>query len=196
MKPVLFFVLIFFSACTGQETSQTGNSVNRKDTAEAKSPVSLPVNAATKDTFTNFHNAEIVEYCVPVPSGWHEEYDAATLKAKHVFKKSRDDDNTITVQGLLRSDTSVLLDKYFQNTYTAADEEEGKIVEIKQLLADKNCFYATGYWNNSYYKSRFIEVTWLRQDEAVTYKVDLPVADTAFWYRQLSRLVNYNAGCK
>lgn len=196
MKPVLFFVLVFISACSDRKTSQTGNSVNLKDTAEAKRPVSFPGNTAGEDSFTNFHNAEIVEYCVLLPAGWQEDYDAAPVKAKHVFRKGKDKDYSITVQGLLRSDTFVSLEQYYQNTYTEEEEAGGKIIEVKQLLKDKNCFYAKGYWNNSYYKNRFVEVTWLKPDETVTYKVDLPVADTALWYSQLSRLVNYNTGCK
>lgn len=196
MRSALFITVIFLVACGGPKSSGSGSMPVSKDTITPEQLQFQPASAAETDSFTEFHNAEMVEYCVPLPRGWHEDYDAATVKAQHVFRKDKGSDYSITVQGLLRADTSVSLLRYFQNTYTEEDEASGKIIELKQLLDHKNCFYATGYWNNSYYKSRFIEVTWLRPEEAVIYKMELPAGDTAFWYRQLNWLVNYNTGCK
>jgi hypothetical protein len=143
MKSALFISIIFLIACGGPKSSGTGSMPVVKDTIAPEQLQFQPASAAETDSFTDFHNAEIVEYCVPLPTDWHEDYDAEAVKAKHVFRKGRDSGYSITVQGLLRADTSVSLLRYFQNTYTEEDEASGKIVEIKQLLEDKSCFYAT-----------------------------------------------------
>jgi hypothetical protein len=198
MKPVVLSAVIaalIFISCTvnNNATNAAGAANNTTATVTATQPETIALPA---DSFVNFHNIEMVEYCVPVPLIYKENYKEASSKGSHVFLNSASTESNITVSGLIRSDTSVTILQYFKNTYdTAAAEEEGNIIEEKQLLPQQNCFYAKGYWNNMYYKTRFLEITWLRPDEVVVYKVEMPVTDTSFWYRQLSRIIMSNASC-
>lgn len=187
-------MLLIIAGCTNNKTSERNIAAEQapKTLPDVKTPVSQPT--FETDSFENFYNAEMVEYCVPIPSAFKEDYNAATVKGVHMFFDAKKE-NVITVMGLLRSDSSVSLSEYFKNTYDTV-MEEGKAIEEKQLLQQKNCFYVKGYWNNMYYKARFLEITWLRPSEVVVYKAEMPVTDTAFWYTHLNKLLNSTADCK
>lgn len=187
------FYFLFAASCNGNKEAVPAQT----DTAEKKgSYVIQPAQQALPtDSFVNFYNAEMVEYCVPIPAMYKEDYEAATVKGVHMFFNPAEKENVITIMGLLRSDSNTLLQDYFKNTYDTA-AEEGKAIETKQLLPQQNCFYIKGYWNNHYYKSRFLEITWLRKEEVIVYKAEMPLTDTAFWYRNLNKLINSNTTCK
>ena len=195
MKQGLYFIallLMLLYAChnqakrknTGAAKNSTGQTVSKKEVMAADQPFSI------------FRNIEMVEYCVPVPGGYGEDYTTGLQKGGHIFIDTGKKDNRIEVQGLIRSDNSVSLPEYFNNTYNDAAEAEGMIITEKQLLREENCFYAKGYWNNQYYNTRFLEITWLRADELVTYKVAMNVNDTSFWDRHLHEIINTKAMCE
>ncbi len=198
MKPVFYNAIIaavVFISCNDNNSTAAGKAVIVKDTESTAAITPVKNGTQPAENFVNFHNAEVVEYCVPVPASYNEDHKAAGVKGVHMFFKKGAKENAITVMGLLRSDTVASLQEYFKNTYISV-MEEGKAIEEKYLVPQQNCFYAKGYWNNMYYSARFLEVTWLRPDEVVVYKVEMPVNDTAFWYSQLSMLINCKATCK
>ena len=142
-----------------------------------------------------FRNIEQVEYCIPLPLGDYQS-NSSTERGKLIFINKKNKKYLMTVQGLFRSDTSVSIATYFTNTYTSKDEEEGKIIEDKELITASNCFYAIGYWNNEINSSKFIEITWLRKDDVVKFSVSFPLKDSALWHQRLVDMTMYNSLCQ
>lgn len=139
-------------------------------------------------------NNEQVSFCVPIPVKEYNEI-SSDQRAKKLFVNKKNKKYQLILQGLFRSDTTVSIENYFTNSYATA-EEEGKIIEKKELLKNNNCFYATGYWNNAYYSSRFIEITWLRKDELVKFEVNYPVADSVIWKNRLQTICGFSSVCE
>jgi hypothetical protein len=139
-------------------------------------------------------NNEQVSFCVPIPVKEYNEI-SSNQRAKKLFVNKKNKKYQLVLQGLFRSDTTVSIANYFTNSYATA-EEEGKIIEQKKLLNNNNCFYATGYRNNAYYSSRFIEITWLRKEELVKFEVNYPVADSAIWKKRLQIICSYSSVCE
>lgn len=139
-------------------------------------------------------NNEQVEYCVSLPlNNYKENFKKNDTRAKHVFTHKLNKKTEITVQGMLRSEnnkTETYFNKYFEGA-----EEEGKIIEYKLLDKKNNRFYCGGYWSNSYYDTRFIEVVWLRGDELVKVESVFPVKDTTVWKAYLPRMIKQNINC-
>ncbi len=182
--------LMAFS-CDGSKAKEETNKV--QDSIEKK--VLVPETALSADSLTNFTNIEQIEYCLPVPlNDYTEDFDQNDVKAKHVFKHKTKKDNEIKIQGLFREDPSISIEDYFKKRFESS-EEHGEIVEKKELLKGKNCFYAKGYMSNLIDKYRFIEVVWLRKDEAIVYSSTYDVADTSLWDQRLEFLIRLTAGC-
>lgn len=183
--------VIALTACT-TETEQ--DKAKKTDDMDSVPEAVVSVQEGTPGAV--FTNMEQVEYCLPLPlEGYSELFSDDNPRGKHVFVSKKDSNVTITVQGMFRSNPEVEAEKYFENTYSGA-EEEGKIIQEKQLLKKKNCFYAKGYWSNFIYERRFIEITWLRKDEVVTLSSEFSVRDTVFWNETLKSLLNSGADCK
>lgn len=195
MKTLQYFSMLSFLllSCSNPPAPANNKTLHHDTILEVKNNKA----AVVPDTaaFSIFHNAEMVEYCVPVPGAYHEAYPEDLQKGAHVFNLNSNKVYSINVQGLVRADTAVSLPQYYHNTYAGA-AEEGKIITERQVLPDKNCFYAMGYWNNQYYSSRFLEITWLRTAELVTYKVSMQLTDTLFWNRHLQDIINTGALCR
>jgi hypothetical protein len=138
-------------------------------------------------------NNEQVSFCVPIPA---KEYTETTSdqRAKKVFANKKNTKYQLVLQGLFRSDTSISIENYAANTYAAA-QAEGKIIEQKGLIKNNNCFYLSGYRNNKYSGSRFIEITWLRKEDLVKLQVNFPVADTAIWNKRLQTICTFTSIC-
>ncbi|MFI5203363.1 MAG: hypothetical protein ACHQF2_02615 [Flavobacteriales bacterium] len=146
----------------------------------------------------DYTNIEWIEYCLPLPIFEYEEtFQSETVKAKHQFTHKGNKGSYIEVQGLARSDKSVSLEEYFKNSYPDDDEAEGqgKIITATRLKENISCFYAQGYWANSIHESRFLEITWLRDDDVVTLNAVYPVADTAKWSGWLVSFLTVNSLC-
>lgn len=147
------------------------------------------------NTLLIFTNIEQIEYCLPLPlNEYTEDFDKSDVKAKHVFKHNTKKDNEIRIQGLFREDTSLSIEDYFKKRFESS-EQQGEIVEKKELRKAKNCFYAQGYMSNLIDKYRFIEVVWLRKDEVIVYSVSFDVADTTLWNERLKHLTNSTSNC-
>jgi hypothetical protein len=142
-----------------------------------------------------FRNIEQVEYCIPLPLGDYQP-NSSTERGKLVFINKKNKKYQMTVQGLFRSDTTVSIVTYFANSYTSKDEEEGKIIEDKEVIAANNCFYAYGYWNNEINSSKFIEITWLRKDDVVKFTVTYSIKDAELWHQRLADMTMYNSLCQ
>ncbi len=186
----VFFILLFFR-CGNADQKQTLKLI---DSASSK-PISEQNTPFIADSLTVFSNIEQIEYCLPLPlNEYKENYNKSDVKARHVFEHKTKKDNEIIIQGLFRENPSVSVEEYFINTYQNA-EEEGKIIEKKELLKNNNCFYAKGYWNNLIYKFKFIEVVWLRNDEVVIYNTSFDISDTVLWNKRLKDLLKSGAIC-
>jgi hypothetical protein len=142
----------------------------------------------------NFGNIEIVPFCLPLPT---KEYTLKrnTTKAKYEFTAKGNKKYTMLVQGLMRSDESVSLEKYYHES-TQGAEESGKIIQKKELLTKNRCFVLQGYWNNLIYDSRFLEIVWLRKDEVVRLEVVYPLKDSTLWNNRISVLKHHSSLCE
>ncbi len=141
-----------------------------------------------------FKNIEQIEYCVPLPlKEFKEVY--GTERASHSFIHKKNKNVTIDVKGFFRTDTTITIENYFDSSYTSKDEEEGKIVTQKEVLKNKKCFYAIGYYNNFIGKYEFAEVTWVRNDEVIKLEVYYTVKEKMLWYERL-KLIIKNAYCR
>jgi hypothetical protein len=196
MKKKLLSILIIvltslIYACSKSEGESEKNPIEALP-ARMNQVEALHVDKDSSEVFTNM---EQIEYCLPLPlNEYTEDYDKSDVKAKHVFKHKTKKDNEITVQGMFRDDPSVSIEEYFKNSYQDS-EEQGEIVEKKELFKDKNCFYAKGYMSNLIDKYKFIEVVWLRKDEVVVYSSTYDIADTTLWDEQLRVLLNSSTNC-
>jgi hypothetical protein len=141
-----------------------------------------------------FKNIEQIEYCVPLPLKEFKELPASQ-RAQHSFINKKNKKVTITVKGFFRADTTITIDNYFDSSYTERDEEEGKIVTQKEVLKNKKCFYAIGYYNNFISKYEFLEVTWVRKDEVTKLEVIYAIKDKKLWYDRLKIIIK-NAYCR
>lgn len=139
-------------------------------------------------------NNEQVSFCVPIPVKEYSETSGGQ-RAKKVFINKKDKKYQLLLQGLFRTDTSISMEKYAANTFTAA-EAAGKVIEQKGLINNNNCFYFCGYTGNKYSGSRFIEITWLRKDDLVKLQVTFPVADTAIWNKRLQTICTFTSICE
>lgn len=139
-----------------------------------------------------FENIEYIEYCLPLPLNEFKELPGSE-KAEHSFVNKKNKDCTIYMKGYYS--TIVNIDTFYKQTLTANNEETGKVVTQEELLKNKNCFYAIGYYNNFINKYEFAEVTWVRNDEVVELKIYYAVKDKQLWYNRL-KLIIRNAYCR
>jgi hypothetical protein len=142
----------------------------------------------------NFTNMEFVQFCLPLPM---KEYTLkrSTTKAKHEFTAKSNKKYSLLVQGLMRSDESVSLEKYYAES-TQGAEESGKIIQAKELLAKNMCFVLQGYWSNQIYDSRFLEIVWLRKEEIVRFEVVYPLKDSTLWRNRRGILKQHSSQCE
>lgn len=187
----LFSLLVIAFSCNNDKAKERSD---KEDTLSKKNTVYFE-SKDSKDTLTGFMNIEQIEYCLPLPlSEFTEDFEKNDVKAKHVFNHKTKKENEIIIQGMFRNDPSVSIEDYFNNNYKNS-EEEGKIIEKKELLKSNNCFYAKGYWSNFVNEFRFIEITWLRKDEIVNLQVNYNISDTALWNSRLPVFLRSNANC-
>lgn len=139
-----------------------------------------------------FENIEYIEYCLPLPLKEFKELPGSE-KAAHSFVNKKNKDCTIYIKGYYS--TIVNIDTLYKQTNTASNEEAGKVVTQTELLKNKNCFYAIGYYNNFINKYEFAEVTWVRNDEVVELKIYYTVKEKQLWYDRL-KLIIKNAWCR
>lgn len=144
--------------------------------------------------WTTVKNMEQIKYCLSLPlEGYKENFKKNDVRAKHVFTHKTKKDNEITVQGMFRTESQTAEEYY--NKYFEVAEEEGIAIEARRLDKANNRFYVRGYMSNDYYKSRFIEVFWLRKDELVKLTADFRVNDSLFWYKNLDLIFKQTANC-
>lgn len=184
-------ILFLVYSCNQDKVKETPPILSEAlDSARLKS-----LQITTSSELEIFRNIEIVDFCVLIPMNEYDEKFDDNEKAAHSFIHKTKKDNTISIQGLLRANSEVSIEEYFKNSLEDA-ELEGKIIEKKELIKESNCFYAKGYWNNSIYESRFIEVCWLRSDEVVKYYTSFDIADTTLWNNRLNEILNSGSTCK
>jgi hypothetical protein len=164
------------------------DTIHLNDTVESKSLLN-------EDSMSLFTNMEQVEYCLSLPlNDYSEDFEKNDVRAKHVFKHKIKKNVEMELQGFFREDPSVSIEDYFKNTYLNS-EEEGKIIEKSDLIKSNNCFYAKGYWSNSIYEMRFIEIVWLKKDEMVKLYSSFDVNDSLIWNSRLQTLINSSSNC-
>lgn len=144
--------------------------------------------------WTTFKNMEQIEYCLSLPlEGYKENFKKNDVRAKHVFTHKTKKDDEITVLGMFRTENNTTEEYY--NKYFEVTEEEGIAIEARRLDKANNRFYARGYMSNDYYKARFIEVVWLREDELVKLTADFRVSDSLQWYKNLDLIFKQTSNC-
>lgn len=186
---IYFSFLLFVASCGSEKTKEPEVTEPILETTKKEEPVRMSPSA----DMNVFHNIEIVEYCALIPKDY-EEGDSGE-KAGHSFVHSTKNNNVIEIKGLLRANTDVSIENYFAGSLEDA-QLEGKIIEKKELLKDRSCFYTKGYWNNSIHESRFIEVCWLRSEEVVKYYSSFDIADTTLWNNRLKEIINIGSTCQ
>lgn len=141
-------------------------------------------------------NIEMVPFCLPIPKAEYvlDEKSELPRGSRAYVHKTRGED-FIQVRGMMRSDPSVSIADYYRNSYAKA-EESGQIIEEKKLLDAQGVFYAKFSMNNLMYKQRFIEVTWLRKDEVVTYTAGFAINEAPAWQKHLHILLEHNSRCE
>lgn len=175
---------------TAQRQPDTTNPVKPVPDTGSKVSNSLPGGGLVV-----LENIEMTPFCVLRPEeGYLLNRAASDTKGKFVFTHKTKKDNEVVVQGLMRSNTGVSLEEYYKNSYEG-QEEEGKIIQTKELLSGKNCFYFKGYYSNLIYTSRFIEIVWLRPEDVVTYSASFDITDTAVWNSRLKAILQHGSEC-
>ncbi len=192
-KACIFYSSIVFLVCSCNQDNAKEKAQTLSEALDSARIKSLQV--ATPCDLEVFSNIEMVEYCVLLPLNEYDEQYDNNKKTAHTFVHKTKKNNEIIVQALLRSNSEIPLEEYFANTYESINVE-GKNVEKKELIKESNCFYAKGYWNNSIYESRFIEVCWLRSGEVVKYYSFFDVADTTLWNNRLKEILSAGSNCK
>jgi len=187
---LIVFIFPFLFSCGSEKVNEARQS---QALVSDSSALIQPESESTDLSIVG--NNEIVEYCVLVPLKEYEENFEEQEKAVHRFIHRTKPKNEISIQGLLRANTQVSIEDYFAGSLEDA-ELEGNIIEKKEVLKDRNCFYAKGYWNNSIYESRFIEVCWLRSDDVVKYYSSFDIADTTLWNKRLEEILKSGSVCK
>jgi hypothetical protein len=139
-----------------------------------------------------FKNIEQIVYCVPLPLKEFKELSGSE-RASHSFVHKKNKKVTIDVRGFYTD--SITLEEYYDKSYTEKDEEEGKVITQKEILKNKKCFYAIGYYNNFINQYEFIEVTWVRNDEITKLELMYVVKDKRLWYDRLKIIIK-NAYCE
>lgn len=127
MKNYLFFIplLILASCNSGNEKSEDNNSEIKKDTIQKDSLEIPKVENIMPEGFTIFENIEQIQYCVPIPLTFYQHDDKADLeRGQHIFLRSDDSSAYLEIKGLFRSDESIGIKEYFENSYTEDDEAE------------------------------------------------------------------------
>lgn len=186
--------ILFLASCNSSPSDQISfDTVANKDTTAQTEGIK----AVLSHGLTMWSNIEQIEYCVPVPTS---EYALDSLneyeRAKFVFKCKANDKYQIILQGLNRSDTKVTLEEYFEHSYPVEQAEGGKNVERKEMIPSRNCFYAKGSYTSTSMDTRFMEVTWLRTDEVISFKATYDIKDTALWERRLKQILLCDSYCK
>ncbi len=191
-KLVFYFSLLFLACSCGSGDENKTIEMQFPLSDSAKVEEAQVVFASDLEAFRNM---EIVEYCVLLPIKEYVEKTGENEKAAHAFAHKTKMSNEISIHGLLRANTEVSIENYFAGSLEDA-ELEGKVIEEKALIKTNNCFYAKGYWANSIYESRFIEVCWLRSDDVVKYYSFFDIADTTLWNNRLKEILNSGSMCK
>jgi hypothetical protein len=151
--------------------------------------------ASAAEKWTPFRNIEFWDYCLSLPlNGYAQNYKKSYVKAKHVFTHRIKNNSEITVWGLNNAQTKASPEAYFKRYYAGA-EEQGLIIEERKLDAKGRQFYGWGYWSNSFYEKRFLEIIWLRDAEVIKFHATFPVADTALWKSRLPELLKQTTVC-
>lgn len=172
MKKLFFYLvmgIVFVSCGEKEEEKSTGKKEvkTENDSIPEKTEMSIPDSIPLG--LEMFTNMEQVPFCIALPlKGYTLDEKQSDEKAKFVFTKNSNPKYYIQVQGLIRSDESVSLEDYYNNSVSEEETEaQGKILEQKVLHKDKNCFWVTGYWSN-FPEQKFVEIVFLRNEDVVT----------------------------
>ena len=105
----LIFLVFAYSCGSDKPTETTKVEVPVQDSIIPQEPVVDP-NA----DLAGFRNMEIVDYCVLIPAkGYEEDFDKND-KASHTFVHKTKKNNYVELKGLLRADSEIPLEKYYQ----------------------------------------------------------------------------------
>ncbi len=200
MKYLLFLFSIFILISCTNKTEKSGK--NKSDSKIGNSKKDSITNETIKgntfpEGFSIFENMEQIQYCVPVPLAIYRHDNHTEIeRGKHLFVRQNDTAAYIEISGMFRSDVSIGIKEYFENSYTEDDEAEGKIIERKKLSEKDSCFYAIGYWSN-FPEKKFLEVTWFRKEDVVVYYVsDYSVDGQPFWESKIDFLMKIDTECQ
>lgn len=141
-----------------------------------------------------FKNIEQIVYCVPLPLSEFKELPVIE-RANHSFVHKKNKSITINIRGFYSEDKNIELENYFGKSYSEQDEESGKIITQKEVLKNKQCFYAIGYYNNFINRFEFLEITWVRNDEVTKLEIAYPKKDKTLWCNRLKVIIR-NAYCQ
>lgn len=147
------------------------------------------------EPWREFRNIEMMEYCLSLPlDGYVRDDKMSDVKGKHVFVHRDRKKGDITLWGLDNTYTKAPPEAYFKRYYASA-EENGQVIEERQLDVAARRFHAWGYWSNSIHESRFLEIVWLRDQEVVKFYASFPVGDVNLWKARLPQLLKQSSRC-
>jgi hypothetical protein len=192
------YLLLFICACNNNSSEIVTNISSSPDTLRVDTVISKTETVAESSLsalgLEMFSNIEQVDYSVPIPlSEYKQDFKNDYERGHFVFLNKKNKKFEMEVIGMIRSETKTPIEEYFKNTFPVEDEEQGKVVESKTIVAKTNCFYAKGYWSNFIWESRFLEVYWLRPDDVVKVSVLYDVNDTTIWNQRLQQMIQMDS---
>lgn len=204
MRKLIFYFLLgvlIYSCGENKKTdheSAKAESKERKDSTEKKANADSILLNTPAFKLKIFTNMEQIPFCIALPlNEYTMDPERSDEKAKFVFTKNSKKENYIEVKSMFRSDESVSLEKYFENSTSEEETEaQGKIIKSKYIRSDKNCFIVRGYWSN-FPEQEFVEIVFLRNDDVVTFYWSYDMAtEHSLSHKIETAILSYGTECK
>jgi len=191
MQKLFFYVLIgfVFISC-GEQADEKTKTEEEKSTVIKKDSIQIEEEYLGAEGFSPFQNIEQIEYTIFLPlTFYNSNHDSCTTRGQHIFFRPNLPNDYIEVKGMFRSDETIGIEEYFNNSFTMEDEESGKIITEKKLMVEDSAFYAIGYWSN-FPERKFLEITWFGKESVVQLYVNDFGADyQPFWKSKIEFLL-------
>jgi hypothetical protein len=156
---------LFFMGCNSPTTTPSATSTPAVETSSVAKPVLTEL--TTAGDYDTLMNLEMVEYCLPYPKEYKEDYAAATGKGNHVFV-SKDKKSKIIFSGMFA-------DEDFEIIYHDVQADVQSIT-MKDPLHDvmEDTYFEIAwqvekkmYWMKKWYREE--------EEETVTVQFEYPV---------------------
>lgn len=191
LASLLLAVQLFVSGCSAPPASRAEVSAPVSKVADSPAhdaPEPPTVTSEAQEGYATLTNLEMVEYCLPYPADYKEDYDAAEEKGQHVFI-SKDKKVKIKYAGNPYDDEFVIL---YHDLQAEVQEEIMKDPLVDE--GDENHFDIS--WERD--KRRIWIHKWNRpaEKETVTVQFEYPSADAAAMKPLIQHITSANTRCE